>query len=286
MISRFVNLFKKSDLDELQAFQRKVHVILTEQYRDRVFEITEDPVTLKMGESTLGLTNLRANFLLSSQHDDDLRELMIAQFDAIFEGTEHFDRQDLDWDDAKQKLMPQMMPEDFLKTMELVHFPFGDGVLIGFVLDSEEAYTYIRNDEVSLWGVDKNEIMSAATDNLNRRSQGIEMVAVPGDNGMFVVNTMDGFDAVRILDKELQRLISDNIGSPFYVGVPNRDFLICWAKNNDLEFQNQMRSQISNDYDERPYPLSGKTFEVTSSGDISLLTDLEIDPRALTADHN
>ncbi|HLA94243.1 MAG TPA: hypothetical protein VK612_00880, partial [Pyrinomonadaceae bacterium] len=93
-------------------------------------------------------------------------------------------------------------------------------------------------------------------------------------------------DAVRIVDEGLQQLISEQIGSPFYAGVPNRDFLICWSKNNDKEFQNQMRSQISSDFDERPYPLSRNAFEVNAGGKITPAIFSDFDERALSAESN
>jgi hypothetical protein len=96
---------------------------------------------------------------------------------------------------------------------------------------------------------------------------------------------MDGFDAVRIIVPEFQQLIAEHIGTPFYVGVPNRDFLICWSKSDDKEFQNQMWSQVSTDFTERPYPLSGRAFEVNSES-IVLAESPEPDPRSLAAERN
>jgi uncharacterized protein YtpQ (UPF0354 family) len=285
MISRFVNIFKKTDLDEQRAFQRRVHAILSERYADRDFTLTDDPSTLNMGETVLGLTNLKANFLLSEQTEADLKELAAAQFDIVFQSTEYFDGMKFGWEEAQGRLMPQLMPADFVTKMDLIHFPFGDEVLIGFVLDSDEAYGYLRNESIADWEVDKNEIKSRAISNLGERSKGIEMTVVPADNGIFAVNTMDGFDAVRIIDPALQQVISEYIGTPFCLGVPNRDFLICWSKNDDTEFQNQMRLQVSSDFAERPYPLSGRTFEV-NCGSIVLAETPEPDPRSFTAESN
>ena len=97
---------------------------------------------------------------------------------------------------------------------------------------------------------------------------------------------MDGFDAVRIVVSGVRDSIAEHLGSSFYFGVPNRDFLICWSKNGNAEFQDQMRGQISSDFDERPYPLSRKAFQVTLGGDIELVSDDKIDSRMLTAELN
>ncbi len=286
MTSRFVNLFKRSDLDEQRAFQRRVHGSLSELYPDCIFILTEDPLTLKSDDDTVfGLTNLRSNFLLSTQSNHDLQELIRAQFDPLFTRSEILSDESVPWAEAMQRLMPQLMPSAFLDRMDLVSFPFGDCVVIGFVIDSEEAYSYVREEELVNWGVNANEILSQALTNLNERSHGIEITAFPEDNGMFVINTMDGFDAVRIIDPKLKELIAEHIGSPFYVGIPNRDFLICWSPQGDDDFQNNMRSQVAKDHEGRPYPLSGKIFEVSSDGEIAVI-ESSSDPRALSAENN
>lgn len=286
MTSRFVNLFKKSDLDEQRAFQQKALLMFRERFPGREFTAGEDPLTLLSRESVLGLTNLRANFLLSSQSDSDLGELIDAQFDSIFNEWKNLDPEESSWDVAQTQLMPQLMPKDFLDKLPLVHFPFGDNIVIGFVIDGEKAYSYVREDQLEQWNVDGNKVRETALANLNERSQGIEMMAIPGDNGMFIVSTMDGFDAVRILDLGLQQLVAEHIGSPFYAGVPNRDFLICWSKNGDEAFQDQMRTQVAADFEERPYPLSGSLFEVGSDGSIRLTGIESADPRAKSAGNN
>jgi len=286
MIGRFVNLFKKNDLDEQRSFQRKVHGLVSEIYPDRIFTIPNDPLTLEGEGSVYGLTNLRSNFLLSSQTDGDLRELIGLQFNSVLNGTEYFDRAELNFEAAIPKLMPQLMPVEFLQNVDLAHFEFGDNVLLGFVVDSEEAYSYVRDEELVRWKVDRETIRDLSLSNLRERSAGIEMTAVPGDNGIFVVNTMDGFDAVRIVDIGFQELVAEHLGSPFFVGVPNRDFLICWSKKGDTEFQQRMRSQISNDFDERPYPLSRNAFEVRSDGSIAIDLPPEPDPRSKFAENN
>lgn len=286
MISRFVNLFRKNDPDEQRAFQIRVLALLKDRYPTRKFSLTHDPLTLMESDGTIsGLTNIRANFLLSDQTEDVLVEIVAAQFDAIFDDTEEL-YQELSWDTAKSLLMPQLMPVEFLEKMPLVHFPFGDNIAIGFVVDAEKAYSYVRTDQLEEWDLSESELRTTAFANLKEQSQGIEMVAVPGDNGLFVVNTMDGFDAVRILDRALQETIADHIGSPFYAGVPNRDFLICWSQKGDAEFQTQMRSQISNDFDERTYPLSRNVFEVSDDGTVEIAIFGADDPRVLTAELN
>lgn len=286
MISRFVNLFKKSDFDEQRAFQRRVLVIVRELQPTNDYLISEDPLALNLDGQVLGLTNIRANFLLSSQTDADLHEMVKEHFRNILVGLDIVERTELTWEQAKPNVMPQLMSESFLENLELVSFPFGGGIVIGFVVDSEKTYSYVSRNDIERWTVNELEIYDVALKNLNARSLGLEAVAVPGPNGLFVVNTLDGFDAVRVISADLRNYCAQVIGSKFYIGVPNRDFLICWSKSGDREFQDRIRAQVAHDFDERPYPLSPLVFEVDEIGEFRIIASEQSDPRAAAADNN
>ena len=286
MTSRFTRLFKKSDGDEQRAFQTKVLSLLGELHPDKEFARSADPLVLTFGEQTLGLTNILAKFLLSSQSEADLREIVAEHINGVLEGTIAAERDELDWAGAKPLLRPQLMPGEFLERMPLISKPFGDEIVIGFVIDSEKAYSYVSKADVDRWRVDEQEIYDAALDNLNEISKGMQLQVFPGDNAFAVVNSMDGFDAARISLPELREIFAENIGTPFYFGVPNRDFLICWAKGGDASFHLQMQSQISQDFGERPYPLSGSVFEVLENGEIRQAEKFSADPRAVSAENN
>ena len=285
MFSRFTKLFKKSDLDEQRAFQAKVLLALTDLYPEKSFVLADDPLTIDTDSGTLGLTNIRSNFLFGPQTDLHLRELVHEHFQKAFLAAESWGFE-LDWNSVRQLLMPQLMPRTFLEKMDLVYFPFGDEIVVGIVIDKPETYSYVLNSKITDWNIEKDELRKAAIQNLSNRSRGIEMTTVPGDNAMFIVQTMDGFDAVRIIEPEMRSFIAEYIGSPFYFGVPNRDFLICWSKNRDKTFQDQMCAQISNDFDEQPYPLGRFAFEVGLDGEIRLADFGESDRRAVGAKNN
>lgn len=268
MVSRFTKLFKKTDPDEQRAFQARVAKILGELYPERTFTCPSDPLVIEADGSQFGLSNLLSNFLLEPCTDDELRCIVADHFAKVFAGTKMADREGLSWEEAKPRLMPQLMPEEFLSKLPLVSSDFGDGVQLGFVLDTEEAYSYVGAADLERWNVSESDIREIAIENLKSRTQSIEMMAFPGENALAVVNTMDGFDAVRIILPKLHEFFAETVGMPFLFGIPNRDFLICWSKNGDEDFQSKMRSQISSDFDQRPYPLSRRPFEVLANGEI------------------
>jgi len=287
MSSRFVNLFKKDDLDEQRAFQRKVHGMVSQLYPDRIFSLGDDPLKLESDETVYGLSNLNAKYLLSDQTPATLEMLIREQFDVVFRSMAPASS-DLAWEEARNYLMPQLMPAEFVQMapVALISRPFIDSVVLGLVIDSETSYQYVNVEGRDKWGIEANEIFDAAFENLNQRSQGIELMAFPGENGFFIVNTRDGFDAVRLLSQEMRNLVAEHIGSPFYAGIPNRDFLICWSATGDADFQGKMRQQISTDFDEQPYPLCRLPLSVSLDGTIEIAAATKPDARAANADLN
>jgi hypothetical protein len=78
------------------------------------------------------------------------------------------------------------------------------------------------------------------------------------------VQERDGYAAVRIVLPSLRRRIAAKLGSPFYMGVPNRGFLVCWSR--DFGKADDFREQVANDFEGRPHPLSPVVFLVDEHG--------------------
>lgn len=282
MVSRFVNLFKSTDQDEVRAFQRRVADLLIKLYPENQVSLADDPKVIEFDESSCGLPNIQAKFLASGGTDDDLVTILREHFDVFHDTKIIAERAELTWEEVQPNIMPQLMPAEFLAKIPLVHYPFIEGLVLGFVLDTEKAYSYISVSDMERWGVERAEIRGTAFENLGERSSGMAMNAFPRPNGFVAVTAADGFDAVRIMSKEMRQFIGEFLGTPFYFGIPNRDFLICWEASDDAEFYNRFAEQISADFDQQPYPLSRKTFRVTPEFEIETVEGTQ-DPRVETA---
>jgi hypothetical protein len=149
MISKLTNIFKKTDLDEKNAFRKKVIVLLQQKFPNYVFTDGEHFDEITVGEIKLGLTNLRAKFLLSSQTSNDLKTLVEEQFGHLpqtFNLVEKLEVQET-WEAVKALVLPQIMPIEFAEKFQAMSLPLGDEVAIGCVIDDEKAYRYvIEND--------------------------------------------------------------------------------------------------------------------------------------------
>lgn len=271
----------------MRAFQTRVASVLREIYPEKKIVIAGDPQAIEFEGALCGITNIRATFLLSDETEETLREIVENQFGILVANRELVDdREHLDWETASSQIMPQLMPVEFLDRLPVVNQPFGDQIVLAFVLDSDKSYSYVNADDLNRWKISESELHTTAIKNLDDRSKGIEVTEVPGPNGLVVINTLDSFDAVRIVSPKIQKFVSEILGSSFYFGVPNRDFLICWTKNEDEEFQKSLRGQISQDFDERPYPLSRFTFEFNNEGAIIQCSSSAPGPGAARASLN
>lgn len=163
------------------------------------------------------------------------------------------------------------MPINFISQMPLINFLFGDEVAIGVVIDDEKSYQYVTQENLQNWDILKDELYQAAIENLIDKSFDLEMTFIPPPNGIIVLNTMDSFDAVRILAPQMQDFFVEKLVNTFYFGIPNRDFLICWSKQGDDDFQNSIKKQIAEDFEEQPYPLSKCVFAFDKINGISQL---------------
>lgn len=276
MISKLNNKFKKTDLDEKNAFCHQVVSVLKEMFPNHDFVCDEGGEVIKADELEFGLTNLRSKFLLSSQTNVELKQLIEEHFNSIITIVESNEIEENPlWDSAKNLLMLQLMPVNFVSKVPLVNFPFGDEVAIGVVIDDEKSYRYVAQENLQNWNVSKDELYQTAIENLMEKSFDLEMTFVPPPNGIIVVDTIDGFDAVRILAPQMQDFFAEKLGDVFYFGIPNRDFLICWSKQGDNDFQNSIKQQIASDFEEQPYPLSKCVFEFDKDSGISQLKGFE-----------
>lgn len=274
MISKFTNLYKKNDLEEQKSFQNRVLGLLQKNYPDVKFSKSDDPMIIFYDENKLGLSNLYAQFLLTSQTNFELMELATEHFEKVFGLKDLIENVEKSWEETRSLILPQLMPLEYSAKFRAIGFPFGSEINAGFVVDDEKAYRYVTEEDLKNWSVEESQLRAAAIGNLAKKSSNLEMTFIPPPNGMFVISTMDSFDAARILLPSLQVFFAEKLGTPFYFGVPNRDFLICWSRRGDRNFQNVIRKQIKEDFQERPYPLSKYAFEF-DDGNINQLSVFE-----------
>ena len=56
------------------------------------------------------------------------------------------------------------------------------------------------------------------------------------------------------------------LGNPFYVALPNRDFLVMWSAENSAGFQQFAKYKAQEDFKAQAYPLSPAVIRVWADG--------------------
>lgn len=261
---RFIgNLFRGSG--DGDAFQGRVLKLLRQLFPERSFKRGADTETILCGNIQFGLQNLRAAAKQDAQTDAELIDLIKTHFEPMLQMKD--ERVGASWDEVSARLRPQFCPEEFKAQAPLAHASVCPGLLIAVVIDSDQSYRYLIQEELVQWGKSWDEVFCTALENLNQACGGkTELHYVPGPDRIIGLQSHDGFDAARILIPEFRAFVGSKLGSPFLFGIPNRDFLICWSHDNSQNFLTLTTEKIRKDHAEQPYPLSPEVFQGSKDG--------------------
>ena len=85
-----------------------------------------------------------------------------------------------------------------------------------------------------------------------------------GQVNLILFQTMDGYDASRVLLPTLHDRLREHLGSPFAAGIPNRDILLCFR--DDEETVGRLAKQIAEDYQRMPHQVTDRLLLITQDG--------------------
>jgi uncharacterized protein YtpQ (UPF0354 family) len=149
----------------------------------------------------------------------------------------------------------------------IVAEPLVAGLQIAYAIDSDRTIAYIPQAVFSRWTMSMDDLHDVAINNLVARSEAISAHAAADEDGevnLILFQTMDGFDASRILLPTLHDRLREHLGSPFAAGIPNRDILLCFR--NDEETVERLKDKIADDYRQMPHQVTEKLLLVTPDG--------------------
>jgi uncharacterized protein YtpQ (UPF0354 family) len=249
-----------------EQFQRHVLGLLATTFPQEEFEGTPDPFLIKYGGAELGLHNLYAlqteKRFEPEQGDAHLREHFWHILEALSLTQE---ASTPPWEEARDKLRLQIMRTEHTRRAPVITFPFAGDVVVAIAIDLTHAYSYVSSANLHRWKVTEELAYEQALSNLERASDGIQIHASEKPQRLLAIQTGDGYDAARLLLPAMRKLAVEQLGEPCYAALPNRDFLILWARSNPEEFQSMVRAQIRQDSESQPYPLTSTVFVVTQA---------------------
>ncbi len=173
------------------------------------------------------------------------------------------------FEELRDRILPMVIPQaaGYLQPASMVSQPFVADLLIAYAVDQDRTIDYIPNSRFQQWNISLDQLHETALENLIRRSDAIEAHAAPdekGDISLIIFQTMDGYDASRILLPTLHERLRGHLDSPFAAAIPNRDILLCFR--NDPQTVEKYRNQIRSDFQQMPHQVSDKLLLVTPDG--------------------
>ena len=171
------------------------------------------------------------------------------------------------FEELRDRILPMIVADGERDRRTMVTEPLLEGLSVAYAIDSDRTIAYIPESQFNEWSVDRETLHEAAIENLVKRSESMSAHAAQDEDGkinLILFQTMDGYDASRILLPTLHERLREHLGSPFVAGIPNRDILLCFR--DDEETVGRLRNQIADDYRKMPHQVTDKLLLVTQDG--------------------
>jgi uncharacterized protein YtpQ (UPF0354 family) len=183
-------------------------------------------------ESSFYLDNTYQVYRLNPKHCpqiiDDFLNVMTAKPDIP-----------VTWEEARPRLMPSLKSRQFLEETRqlrngaeylenLVVLDYSKELCVLIAIDSERSIAFATKEQLSKWGVSAQEAFKCSVENLGKLTAPLwsDATEVAHKHGFFAFNTMDGYDASRLLLPDFYQRASQALGCDrIAVGVPNRDYI-------------------------------------------------------------
>ncbi|MGD0138673.1 MAG: DUF1444 family protein [Tepidisphaeraceae bacterium] len=247
-----------------------------EQFLDEVLKVVGDkfplvkiaradqPFSMRINGHVASLENL---YRMSVLRPDGTRrhvERWIVELLRAAEGTPDLDGT---FEELRARIMPMVVPENSDPHHLSVMQPLVEGLAVAYGIDNDRTISHVTQKRLQKWKTTIDDLHEAALANLATRSRSIEGHAAQDDHGrmeLILFQTMDGYDASRLLLRDLHDKLREHLGSPFAAGIPNRDILLCFR--NDEATVARLQPQIARDFDQMPHQITNKILLVTADG--------------------
>ena len=171
------------------------------------------------------------------------------------------------FDELRERILPMIITDGESDHRTMITEPLIEGLSIAYSIDSDRTIAYIPEPQFADWKIDRDTLHEAAIENLVKRSESMSAHAAQDDDGkinLILFQTMDGYDASRVLLPNLHDKLREHLGSPFCAAIPNRDILLCFR--NEEETVDRLRTQIQADHAKMPHGVTEKLLLITADG--------------------
>ena len=217
-------------------------------------------------ELRLGLDNLYQTYI---QRPQLLSEIEATMLKAL--RNYNAAREVSNFDDLRTRIFPMLKPISILAHITerglpmIVYRPFLADLIIAYVIDEPSSVAFINEQHLERWQIGDQILHDTAIRNLAERTneRGSFTTAGEGSQHIIVFNTQDGFDATRLLLPTLLSQWRNQFPGQMVIGVPNRDFLICFSDADRSILANVAR-QVQFDTTNREHGLTDQLFTLVN----------------------
>lgn len=250
---------------DMRRFRTQFLDILHRKYPQLQTRAGDDEAVIEVEAGTIDLTNL---FGEVRELPADRQQAAIADYvDRLVEQVGKTDDADRSsWTEMSKRLRPRLVSPDMRRAAPTMLLrAFATGTLNAYVLDHGRQVEYVQRDMLEPWRVDSQRVHDTAVANLEALSEDvqIELRKARGGGLFTVIDTDDSYDAARLVVPALRDGLLDALGTPIFVGIPNRDFLLAWSA--DAPFAT-FANRVAKDFTEQPYPITDTIFYVDHDG--------------------
>jgi len=247
-------------------FSRQVIEIVRSRFPLVKIARAEQSFALRINGHIASLENL---YRMSLLRPEDVKHHVERWAVELLRDAEGTPDQDPSFDRVKDRILPMILLQSETQDdgAAIVAEPLIDGLQIAYAIDSDRTIAYIPQAVFLRWNMTLDDLHHVAIANLVARSESISAHAAADEDGevnLILFQTMDGFDASRILLPTLHERLREHLGSPFAAGIPNRDILLCFR--NDEETVARLKDKIADDFRQMPHQVTEKLLLVTPDG--------------------
>ena len=250
-----------------EQFLARVVAIVHERFPLVKIEPGDEGFSLSVNGATAPLENL---YRVTTLHPDDLKHHVERWAVELLRASEGTPDASANFEDVKERILPMVVraaDDGSAPSPTVVSQPLVPGLSTAYAIDNDRTIAYIAKSRFEQWGVTIDQLHQTALDNLTARSQEIAAHAAQDEDGrvnLILFQTMDGYDASRILLPTLHDRLREHLGSPFAAGIPNRDILLCFR--DDDETIGRLKEQIAEDYRRMPHQVTDQLLLITPDG--------------------
>jgi len=250
---------------DMLSFRSLVLGILRQKYPQLQAKVGEENSLIEIEPGIVDLTNIHGK--VRQLPADQQQAAIVDYVDRMLEGigqTGGANR--ASWAKMSKLLRPRLVFPEMGQTLpSMLLRAFATDAVNAYVLDHGRQVEYVQRDMLAPWGVDSQRVHDTAVANLEALSEDveIELSKARGGGRFATIDTEDSYDAARLVLPRFRVRLLKALGTPIFVGIPNRDLLVAWS--SDAPFA-PFADRVAKVSREHPYPITDTIFRIDRDG--------------------